>query len=86
VDGEGTAQSKGAPAQELALRLLVYAAQVHTEQGRHELRLESWDHWTRRVHCPMPLPADEGRERLTQAATSLGAAPTLLPWLRRRTA
>jgi hypothetical protein len=36
-------------ASELEARLLVYSEQFHSESGAHVRRLESWDHWSRRI-------------------------------------
>jgi hypothetical protein len=39
----------GDTVRELELRMLIYAAQVHTESGKHAKVLETWDAWAKRV-------------------------------------
>ncbi len=36
-------------ARELEERLLVYAEQFHSETGAHAKRMESWEHWRKRI-------------------------------------
>ena len=74
VDREGAVRASGAPAKELQLRLLVNAREEHTESGRHETVLEPWP--------PSKLTAEEGRHKLQEAATALGAELHDLPWNR----
>lgn len=70
----------GAPARELALRLLAVSSERHSESGRHVRVLESWKGWAARKGVA-PLPsAREARRALGEAAASLGAAPSSLPW------
>ena len=64
-------------------RLLVFAASVHTEGGRHEKVLESWDAWKKRVGLRGKKPsAEKGRAALEEAASAF--APLKLPWSKRR--
>jgi hypothetical protein len=64
-------------------RLLVFAASVHTEGGRHEKVLESWDAWKTRVGLRGKKPsAAKGRAALEEAASAF--APLKLPWSKRR--
>src|SRR5262245_34047373 len=50
--GEGDAiRASGAAVKELEKRLLATTRQVHTAAGRHEIALQSWDAWSRRVRC-----------------------------------
>lgn len=70
----------GAPVKELEGRLLVTTQEIHTESGRHEMVLESWQTWSERVSCnPMDSVAD-ARKVLEDAAVRLGAPMTSLPW------
>lgn len=74
----------GPPARELQERLLVAATSVHTESGRHEIKVESWPAWAAR-HGVKPLASvAAAREELEVAASRLGAKPATLPWNRRR--
>jgi hypothetical protein len=74
VDRDGRVRASGPAAKELQLRLLVNAHEEHTESGRHETVLESWP--------PSKLTAEEGRHKLQEAATSIGAELHDLPWNR----
>ena len=70
----------GAPVKELEGRLLVTTQEIHTESGRHEMALESWQAWSRRVSCN-PMDSDaHARKALEDAAFRLGAPLTSLPW------
>jgi hypothetical protein len=84
IQRDGVVQSKGPVARELELRLLVYGTEVHTDRGHHEMRLESWEHWARRVGCRKTMASVEACLALERAATALGAAPKILPWRRRQ--
>jgi hypothetical protein len=60
-------------------RLLVFVTTVHTESGRHEKVLESWDAWRKRVALKAQQPSPEnGRAEIEQAAAEF--APLRLPW------
>lgn len=83
IQHDGVVQSKGPVARELELRLLVYGAQVHTARGHHEMRLESWEQWARRVRCRTTMPAIEARQALERAGAALGAPARMMPWRRR---
>ena len=73
-------RATGSAVKELEIRLLVAAHEVHTESGRHEMALESWQAWSARVQCK-PLASNTlARETLERAATNLGAALTAFPW------
>jgi hypothetical protein len=77
---EEPVRAAGPPVKELEKRILVHAEQVHTESGRHEMLLEPWSVWARRVGVkPLGSPA-AGRRRLEDAAKILGAPPSALPW------
>jgi hypothetical protein len=80
VERQGMLFATGPIAKVLERRLLIHGEQVHTEQGHHELRLESWALWAARVGCPGDLTAAEGRRQLAAAVRGLGGAEALLPW------
>jgi hypothetical protein len=70
----------GALLKELSARVLVYAQEVHTASGRHEMRLESWSAWRRRMGIT-PLGSDEeARRAIERACERLGASLKDLPW------
>jgi hypothetical protein len=74
-------------ARELEARLLVRAAEVHTDRGAHAKVLETWARWSARARWKAPaLPAAAAQARLAQAVGALaaGADPErLLPWGKR---
>ena len=70
----------GAPVKELERRLLVTTQEIHTESGRHEMVLESWRAWSRRVDCTATESVPRARKALEDAAVKLGAPLTSLPW------
>jgi len=85
VSREGAVQVSGAPAKELASRLLVCTSQEHTASGKHVLRLESWDAWELRVACRSRLEASAARQTLEEATIAFGAPLSALPWPSPRT-
>ena len=70
----------GAPVKELEKRLLVTTREIHTESGRHEMALESWQAWSRRVCCKPLSSVPRARTALEAAAVGLGAPLAALPW------
>lgn len=80
VDQSDTVMATGPAAKELQFRLLVTAQQVHTEDGRHEIALESWARWSRRLRCKALKSSAEGRRDLELATQRLGAPMKWLPW------
>jgi len=85
VDGSATpVRSAGNATKELVARLLVHATEVHTDEGRHEIALQSWSSWRAQAGV-VPLDSvDEARGVLEEATRQLGAPPEALPWLRRQ--
>jgi hypothetical protein len=80
---EGTLAASGEPARELQARLLALGEEAHTESGRHELRLVSWQRWQARDVLPQAgLEPAHGRLLLEEALRTLGgeAALARLPW------
>jgi hypothetical protein len=78
--GRGPVRAVGAPVKELERRLLVTTQEIHTESGRHEMALESWQAWSRRVDCTKIQSVARARKALEDAAVRLGAPLTSLPW------
>jgi xanthosine utilization system XapX-like protein len=78
--GGGPIRGVGAPIKELERRLLVTTQEIHTESGRHEMVLESWLAWSRRVDCTAIQSVPRARKALEGAAVRLGAPLTSLPW------
>jgi hypothetical protein len=78
----GTLRSRGPAARQLLVRVLVNGWEVHTEAGRHELVLESWAHWARRLRQRRCLVVANARVALERAAMDIGADLDLLPWRR----
>lgn len=72
--------ASGAPVRELAARLLVHVAPVHTAGGKHQLAVDSWSTWGERAG-PLPHRAPaEARRELEAASRGLGAPLSALPW------
>ena len=72
-------------ARSLAVRLLIYADDVHTESGAHARRLESWQSWARRHQVALDslTSADEARrelEGIVDTANAEYSAEGFLPW------
>ena len=76
-------RAKGDAVRELQARLLVAANEVHTESGRHEIEIETWDAWAQR-HGAAPMESiDAARDEIERAVVSLGAPLSSLPWRKR---
>lgn len=73
VRREGSRRAKGPIVRELRTRLLVETREVHTESGRHEIRLAPW---------PASPPRESARRELEDALTRIGGNLRLLPWNR----
>ena len=72
-------------ARTLAIRLLAYADDVHTESGAHARRLTSWQSWAKDRSFPMdslPSASDARREfeRIVESANGECSASAFLPW------
>jgi hypothetical protein len=80
VEDQGSVVTSGPIAKEIQVRLLAHGNQVHTDSGRHEICLESWRRWSRRVGCATDLSPAEGRTALEEAVTALGGSIENLPW------
>jgi hypothetical protein len=78
--GDGSVRAAGAPVKELEARLLAAAQGIHTEKGRHEMALESWYAWSRRVGCRAIQHVPRARKALEEASLTLGAPLKSLPW------
>jgi hypothetical protein len=78
--GGSPVRAVGAPVKELETRLLVTTQEIHTASGRHEMALESWYAWSRRVGCSAIQSVPRARKALEEAAVTLGAPLKALPW------
>jgi hypothetical protein len=72
-------------ARELERRLLVHAAEVHTESGAHAKVLQTWPRWAAEAAAtPALMTAEDARAQLEQAAERLAAETVAgiaqLPW------
>lgn len=83
--GGSPVRAVGAPVKELEARLLVTTQEIHTASGRHEMALESWHAWSRRVGCSAVRSVPRARKALEEAAAALGAPLEALPWTGRGT-
>jgi hypothetical protein len=70
--------------QELEERLLVYAEEFHSETGAHAKRLESWQHWAKRIDLALVrLTLENARkdfEKIIQKLNSEYNTNARLPW------
>jgi len=82
VEREGGVVSSGAAAKEIERRLLVHGDQIHTESGKHQTRLETWQAWALRAGCNPQGSAAQGRALLETAVRRLGGNVKGLPWHR----
>jgi hypothetical protein len=81
LDGGGSpVRAVGPPVKELETRLLVTTREIHTASGRHEMALERWHAWSRRVGCSATRSVPRAKETLEDAAVALGAPLEALPW------
>jgi hypothetical protein len=78
----GVMRAKGAAARELQERLLVRAEEIHTESGRHELVLHTWNSWSGSRAADRRISAAAGREQLERAIRGIQGSTALLPWYR----
>jgi hypothetical protein len=78
----GVQRAKGSAARELQERLLVRSEEIHTEAGRHELVLQTWESWSGGRAVGPPISAAVGREQLERVVCSIGGNTALLPWYR----
>jgi len=80
VEQQGILMAAGRTAKELERRLLIHSAQVHTDAGHHELRLERWELWAERAGAAGTLTAQEGRLQIEAAVLAIGGPAAQLPW------
>lgn len=68
VNAAGTLESEGPVARLLESRLLLHGIQVHSHEGHHRKRLESWQHWAARAGLTLDdLPsASQARRALKE--------------------
>jgi len=67
----------------LERKLLVVGTQVHTENGRHVKRLQSWPHWARRVRLASRLRPGDAKAELNERVLRMNkafAGRARLPW------
>jgi hypothetical protein len=82
VESAESIVASGPASKEIEGRLLVLGDQIHTESGRHQIRLETWKSWAVRTCCKPSRSAAQGKARLEKAVTGLGGAVESLPWHR----
>jgi hypothetical protein len=80
LDKGDPVRAAGAPVKELESRLLATGREIHTESGRHEMMLESWHAWSRRVGSKSIQSVPRARKDLEKAAVAIGAPLKSLPW------
>ncbi|MGB6689452.1 MAG: hypothetical protein WBE76_16585 [Terracidiphilus sp.] len=68
VNAAGSLECEGPAARLLESRLLAHGIQVHTHEGHHRKRLETWKHWAERSGQALSdLPAPSEGKRSLQA-------------------
>jgi hypothetical protein len=72
--------SSGAAAKELQLKLLVAAREIHSESGRHQVVLESWQTWLARTGCRQMSSLTAAYQALEDAVAFFGGSNRDLPW------
>jgi hypothetical protein len=76
----------GDAARELERKLLVHAAQVHTESGAHAKFLETWEHWTKRMGFRgAAISVNEAKQKMEARLGKLNTeskATAQLPWIK----
>jgi hypothetical protein len=80
VEREGTLQASGPESAELEQRLLVHGDQIHTESGKHKIRLETWSAWALRSGCEPAGDAAAAQAELEKCVRRLEFPVSSLPW------
>ncbi len=70
----------GRTVKEIEFRLLARTVEVHTESGRHQIALEPWSVWGRRVAVKRLRSSELGRREIETAVSALGIPSSALPW------
>src|SRR5258705_12795083 len=67
---------------DLEKRLLAFSQEFHTESGSHAKRLESWEHWARRLDVDdVEMTVAQAKSLLEKATQRIGASGiAMLPW------
>jgi len=86
--GKGSTSLKpGDTARELERKLLVHAAEIHTDSGAHAKLLESWEHWARRISFTSTfISVDDAKKKMEARLVRLNEqynATARLPWMKR---
>jgi hypothetical protein len=79
-EANGPIQAVGPAVKELEARLLAHTEEVHGEMGRHEVMVQPWAVWAKRVKVKPLRSIAAAREQLEEAAQAIGAGPASLPW------
>lgn len=73
-------------ARELERKLLVHAAQFHTDSGAHAKLLETWEYWARRIGFrAASISVDEAKKKMEATLDKLNEqfkATARLPWMK----
>ena len=79
-DAEQPIRHSGPAVKELESRLLVYAQEIHTESGKHEIVLQPWSMWAKAARVKPLRSVAAAKQQLEEAAQAIGAAASALPW------
>jgi hypothetical protein len=80
LGSENELQATGPAVKDLEFRLLAAAREVHTASGRHEMVLESWDHFCKRTKTRALSSSALSQQQLEEAVAKLGGSRKQLPW------
>jgi hypothetical protein len=88
TDSLGKVEASGDAVRELEARLLVNAANIHTESGTHKKEMQSWTAWAKSVRLrKVKLTPDEAKTQLDSVVARLNkqfGANGTLPWQAKR--
>jgi hypothetical protein len=79
-DSKAAVRSSGPAVKELEIRLLAHCEEVHTETGQHEIVMEPWRVWSKRVGSKPLRSIARARQQLEESAVAIGAPLSALPW------
>lgn len=84
VQTEGRIQATGPDSKELQNRLLVHAEEMHTQSGKHETMLQTWEEWRKGKSVRPRSDLGKAKQVLEAAAKGIGAPLSSLAWLKER--
>jgi hypothetical protein len=80
LEKEESVVASGEPVKELERRLLASTREEHGEKGAHQVVARRWDLWARETGIASEISCADGKKLLEEAASSIGATASMLPW------